>query len=93
MVRGRGYAKSIADFENIVVSASESGTPIRIRDIGRVTVGPDLRRGLADLDGNGDGGAGEANIAAAVVACWSSRILTNRPFTLTIAGGPLAGAG
>ena len=35
MVRGRGYAKSIADFESIVVSASESGTPIRIRDIGQ----------------------------------------------------------
>ena len=35
MVRGRGYAKSVADFESIVVSASETGTPIRIRDIGR----------------------------------------------------------
>ena len=54
MVRGRGYAKSIADFESIVVSASESGTPIRIRDIGHVTVGPDLRRGVADLDGTGE---------------------------------------
>jgi Cu(I)/Ag(I) efflux system membrane protein CusA/SilA len=54
MVRGRGYAKSVADFENIAVSASESGTPIRIRDIGQVTVGPDLRRGLADLDGAGE---------------------------------------
>jgi Cu(I)/Ag(I) efflux system membrane protein CusA/SilA len=54
MVRGRGYATSIADFENIVLSASESGTPIRIRDIGQVTVGPDLRRGIADLDGTGD---------------------------------------
>ena len=54
MVRGRGYAKSVADFENIVVSASQDGTPIRIRDIGQVTVGPDLRRGLADLDGAGE---------------------------------------
>ena len=54
MVRGRGYAQSIADFENIVVSASESGTPIRVRDIGQVTVGPDLRRGVADLDGAGE---------------------------------------
>jgi Cu(I)/Ag(I) efflux system membrane protein CusA/SilA len=54
MVRGRGYAKSVADFESIVVSASESGTPIRIRDIGHVAVGPDLRRGLADLDGAGE---------------------------------------
>jgi Cu(I)/Ag(I) efflux system membrane protein CusA/SilA len=54
MVRGRGYAQSIADFENIVVSASESGTPVRVRDIGQVTVGPDLRRGVADLDGAGE---------------------------------------
>jgi Cu(I)/Ag(I) efflux system membrane protein CusA/SilA len=54
MVRGRGYARSIADFESIVVSASESGTPIRIRDIGQVTVGPDLRRGVSDLDGEGE---------------------------------------
>ncbi|MBV8943229.1 MAG: efflux RND transporter permease subunit, partial [Solirubrobacterales bacterium] len=54
MVRGRGYAKSIADFESIVLSASESGTPIRIGDIGQVTIGPDMRRGLADLDGAGE---------------------------------------
>ena len=54
MVRGRGYAKSVADFESIVVSASESGTPIRIRDIGQVVVGPDLRRGVSDLDGTGE---------------------------------------
>jgi copper/silver efflux system protein len=58
MVRGRGYAKSVADFESIVVSASESGTPIRIRDIGQVVVGPDLRRGVADLDGMGDAVSG-----------------------------------
>ncbi len=58
MVRGRGYAKSVADFESIVVSASESGTPIRIRDIGQVVVGPDLRRGLSDLDGTGEAVSG-----------------------------------
>ena len=54
MVRGRGYATSVADFESIAVSTSDSGTPIRIRDIGHVTLGPDLRRGLADLDGTGE---------------------------------------
>jgi copper/silver efflux system protein len=58
MVRGRGYAKSVADFESIVVSASESGTPIRIRDIGQVVVGPDLRRGVSDLDGTGEAVSG-----------------------------------
>jgi Cu(I)/Ag(I) efflux system membrane protein CusA/SilA len=54
MVRGRGYARSIADFESIVVSASQSGTPIRVRDIGQVVLGPDLRRGVSDLDGTGE---------------------------------------
>jgi Cu(I)/Ag(I) efflux system membrane protein CusA/SilA len=53
-IRGRGYARSIQDFENIALSASENGTPIRIKDVGRVTTGPDLRRGVADLDGTGD---------------------------------------
>jgi Cu(I)/Ag(I) efflux system membrane protein CusA/SilA len=54
MVRGRGYAKSIADFENIVLSASETGTPVRVKDVGQVTLGPDVRRGASDLDGTGE---------------------------------------
>ena len=54
MVRGRGYAKSIRDFEDIVLVASESGTPVRVRDVGQVVLGPDLRRGVADLDGAGE---------------------------------------
>jgi Cu(I)/Ag(I) efflux system membrane protein CusA/SilA len=54
MIRGRGYAKSIRDFENIVLVASDNGTPIRIKDIGQVVQGPDIRRGIADLDGTGE---------------------------------------
>ncbi len=54
MVRGRGYATSIEDFKNIVLEASPDGTPIRIKDIGQVVEGPDLRRGLADLEGKGE---------------------------------------
>jgi len=54
MVRGRGYARSTADFENIVLSSSDDGTPIRIRDVGKVVLGPDLRRGVSDLDGQGE---------------------------------------
>jgi Cu(I)/Ag(I) efflux system membrane protein CusA/SilA len=53
-VRGRGYLKSIQDLEEIVVTASSSGTPIRIKDIGQVVIGPDIRRGVADLNGRGD---------------------------------------
>jgi Cu(I)/Ag(I) efflux system membrane protein CusA/SilA len=54
MVRGRGYARSLEDFENIPLSVSETGSQIRIRDVGQVVMGPDLRRGLAELDGAGE---------------------------------------
>ncbi|MBI1818111.1 MAG: efflux RND transporter permease subunit [Deltaproteobacteria bacterium] len=55
MVRGRGYARSTKDLEQIVVGNDErSGTPVLIKDIGHVELGPDIRRGVADLDGNGD---------------------------------------
>lgn len=54
MVRGRGYAQSLEDFQNIVLQASEDGTSIRIKDVGEVVEGPDLRRGVADLDGKGE---------------------------------------
>jgi Cu(I)/Ag(I) efflux system membrane protein CusA/SilA len=58
MVRGRGYARSLRDFEDIVLSASETGTPIRVKDVGQVVLGPDLRRGLSDLDGKGEAVSG-----------------------------------
>ena len=54
MVRGRGYAQSVADFQNIVVTTPEDGLPVRVKDLGEVVLGPDLRRGVTDLDGNGD---------------------------------------
>ncbi|MCC6860155.1 MAG: efflux RND transporter permease subunit [Bryobacterales bacterium] len=54
MVRGRGYARSAEDIGSIVLQAGETGTPIRIRDVGQVVMGPDLRRGVADLDGEGE---------------------------------------
>jgi Cu(I)/Ag(I) efflux system membrane protein CusA/SilA len=54
MVRGLGYLKSIGDIENVVVGATAAGTPIRVAEVGRVSVGPALRRGIADLDGRGD---------------------------------------
>jgi Cu(I)/Ag(I) efflux system membrane protein CusA/SilA len=53
-IRGRGYARSVKDFENIVLVASDNGTPIRIKDVGQVVLGPDIRRGIADLDGEGE---------------------------------------
>ncbi len=59
MVRGRGYAKSIEDIENIVVSNEhETGTPILVKNIATVELGPDIRRGVTDLNGMGDTAGG-----------------------------------
>lgn len=57
MIRGRGYVKSPQDIEDIVL-AGQNGTPIRIKDVGDVVLGPDIRRGAADLDGTGEAVSG-----------------------------------
>jgi Cu(I)/Ag(I) efflux system membrane protein CusA/SilA len=54
MVRGRGYLKTVEDIGKIVVKTNEKGTPLTVGDIGQVSLGPDIRRGIADLDGKGD---------------------------------------
>ena len=53
MVRGRGYIRSIGDIETVAVGG-DRGTPILVRDIASVTLGPDMRRGVAELDGKGE---------------------------------------
>ncbi|MBZ5617387.1 MAG: CusA/CzcA family heavy metal efflux RND transporter [Acidobacteriia bacterium] len=58
MVRGRGYAQSTSDIGKIVLAKSQSGVPIRISDVGEVTLGPDIRRGVADWNGTGETVAG-----------------------------------
>ncbi|MCZ2150414.1 MAG: CusA/CzcA family heavy metal efflux RND transporter, partial [Bryobacterales bacterium] len=58
MVRGRGYARSTRDLEKIVLATSASSVPVRVKDVGEVALGPDIRRGVADLDGKGDVAAG-----------------------------------
>jgi copper/silver efflux system protein len=54
MVRGRGYARSLADFEQIVLKVGPGGVPVLLRDVGRVDLGPEIRRGVSDLDGRGE---------------------------------------
>ncbi|HXQ20472.1 MAG TPA: efflux RND transporter permease subunit [Candidatus Acidoferrales bacterium] len=55
MVRGRGYARSTRELEQIVVGVDDaSGTPVLVKDVAQVELGPDIRRGVADLDGTGD---------------------------------------
>jgi len=58
MVRGRGYVQSVRDLEEIAVDVSAGGTPILLRNIATVSLGPELRRGLTDLDGEGEVAAG-----------------------------------
>ena len=53
VIRGRGYLRSIDDIELIFVGTDGRGTPILIRDIAHVQIGPDQRRGIAELDGKG----------------------------------------
>ena len=53
IIRGRGYLRSVDDIELIPVGTDERGTPILIRDIAHVQIGPDQRRGVAELDGKG----------------------------------------
>ena len=53
MIRGRGYIRSVKDIEAIAVGG-DRGTPVLIRDIGSVTLGPDMRRGIAELNGEGE---------------------------------------
>ena len=53
VIRGRGYLRSVDDIELIPVGTDGRGTPILIRDIAHVQIGPDQRRGVAELDGKG----------------------------------------
>ena len=54
MVRGRGYLKGLEDLEIIAVGTNGAGTPIYLKDVARIQLGPEIRRGIADLDGRGE---------------------------------------
>ncbi|MFQ6132099.1 MAG: efflux RND transporter permease subunit [Armatimonadota bacterium] len=53
-VRGRGYITSVGDLEKVVVGVTPTGTPVLLRDVARVHLGPDIRRGIAELNGEGE---------------------------------------
>jgi Cu(I)/Ag(I) efflux system membrane protein CusA/SilA len=59
MVRGKGYLRGIGDLEQLVLKA-EGGVPVLIRDVARVELGPDERRGIAELNGEGEAVSGIA---------------------------------
>jgi Cu(I)/Ag(I) efflux system membrane protein CusA/SilA len=54
MVRGRGYLRAAEDLEQVVVKADPGEAPVLVRDVGTAALGPELRRGVSDLDGLGD---------------------------------------
>ena len=54
MIRGRGYIKNLKDIENISVSTDGRGTPVILKDVASIQIGPEIRRGLADLNGKGE---------------------------------------
>lgn len=54
MVRGRGYIQGIEDLKNIPVAVDAKGTPIRLQDVANVHLGPEMRRGVAELNGEGE---------------------------------------
>ncbi len=54
MVRGLGYIKSIEDIENIAIGTDSDGTPITVKDVAHVHLGPELRRGIVELNGEGE---------------------------------------
>ena len=58
MVRARGYVKSVADLAEIVVKTNERGTPVRLQDVAEIQLGPEMRRGIAEIDGMGEVAAG-----------------------------------
>jgi Cu(I)/Ag(I) efflux system membrane protein CusA/SilA len=58
MVRGRGYITGVKDLQEIAVGGGPGGTPVFLRDVANVEVGPEIRRGLVDLDGKGEVAAG-----------------------------------
>ncbi len=54
VIRGRGYIRSTGDLEQVAVSSDSSGAPVFLRDLGSVHLGPEPRRGIAELDGRGE---------------------------------------
>jgi Cu(I)/Ag(I) efflux system membrane protein CusA/SilA len=59
IIRGRGYLKSIADLSNVVLKV-ENGTPVLLKDVARIELGPDERRGTTELNGEGEVASGIA---------------------------------
>src|SRR5262249_10604030 len=61
MVRASGYLRTLDDFRSIPLATTEAGVPVRVGDVATVQIGPEMRRGITDLNGEGEvagGGVG-----------------------------------
>ncbi|MCX4153166.1 MULTISPECIES: efflux RND transporter permease subunit [Paraburkholderia] len=54
MVRSSGYLRTLDDFRNVVLRTNEAGTPVLLGDVARIQIGPEMRRGIAELNGQGE---------------------------------------
>ncbi|MDN7865562.1 efflux RND transporter permease subunit [Burkholderia multivorans] len=54
MVRSSGYLRSLDDFRNVVLRTNDAGTPVLLGDVARIQIGPEMRRGIAELNGQGE---------------------------------------
>jgi Cu(I)/Ag(I) efflux system membrane protein CusA/SilA len=54
MVRASGYLKTLDDFRQIPLSTNDAGVPVRLGDVAQIQVGPEMRRGITDLNGEGE---------------------------------------
>jgi len=54
MVRATGYVKGVADLERIPIMTTKGGTPVLLRDVAEIRIGPEMRRGIGELDGQGE---------------------------------------
>ncbi|HVJ54924.1 MAG TPA: efflux RND transporter permease subunit [Aliidongia sp.] len=60
MVRGRGYLRNVQDLGDVVLKAAPNGTPVMLKDVARIQLGPDERRGITELNGTGEAVGGIA---------------------------------
>ena len=79
MVRAQGYLKTLDDFRSIVLKTNASGTPTVLGDVAQVRLGPEMRRGIAELDGEGEVAGGiillrTGGIASEVIAAVKTRL-------------------
>ncbi len=66
MVRARGYLTSIEDLRAVPLGLTSGGTPIRLEQVAEIRLGPELRRGIAELNGEGE-------VAGGIVVCVTAR--------------------